>query len=159
MQHPGPNIFSVNTDEGRFNVVSFASPADVAKRGIPNEAIVGVLPPSVLEIKQTTIRLNASFALFLHRAIAKHGPSAPSLMKIALQIGSGRMILADARAAARGDRQESEDVFGTFQVEDGRIISNSYEANPDYLLVSKKGLFVLDAWLHSKLLEELASLY
>ena len=41
-------------------------------------------------------------------------------------------------------------------VEDGRITANSYQPNPDYLLVSKKGLFVLDAWLHSKLLEELA---
>jgi hypothetical protein len=158
MQPTGPNIFSVQTSEGRFNVVSFASPSDVAARGIPNEAIIGVLAPSVLEIKQSTIKLNASFALFLHGVIAKHGPTAPSLMKTALQIGSGPLMLTDARAANRSDQQESQDVFGVFQVEDGRITENSYQPNPDYLLVSKKGLFVLDPWLHSKLLEELAKL-
>jgi hypothetical protein len=158
MQPTGPNIFSVQTSEERFNVVTFASPTDVATRGIPREAVIGVLPSNVVEIEQSTIKLNASFVLLLQSVIAKHGPTAPSLMKTALQIRSGPLVLTDARAATPSNQQEAEDVFGVFQVEDGRIAENSYQPNPDYLLVSKKGLFVLDSWLHSKLLEELAKL-
>ena len=137
-------------------MVSFMSPADAVARGIPKEVIIGVLPPSVLAIKQSTIRLNPSFVLFLQKVIAEHGPTVPNLMKKAVQVGSGSLVVIDARASTHGHQQESEDVFGVFQVEEDRIISNSYQPNPDYLLVSKKGLFVLDAWLHSKLLEELA---
>jgi hypothetical protein len=158
VQLPGPNIFSVKTPEGQFNVVSFASPADVAARGIPQQAIIGVLPPSVVAIDQSTIKLNASFVLFLHTVIAKYGPTAPTLMDKAVQIDRGSIAVIDARTSTQGDPKESENVFGVFQAKDGRIIPDSYQPNPDYLLVSKKGLFVLDVWLHSKLLEELAKL-
>lgn len=158
VQPGGPNVFSVKTPKGRFNVVTFASPEDVAARGIPGDAIIGVLPPGVVEIEPSTIKLNASFVLLLHRVIAEHGPSAPGLMNQALEIGSGSLVVTDARAGTQSDQPESEDVFGAFQVKDGQIAANSYQPNPDYLLVSKKGLFVLDAWLHSKLLEELAKL-
>lgn len=87
-----------------------------------------------------------------------HGPADPSLMNKALQIGHGSLFLIDGRATTPGGQQEPEDVFGVFQVEGGQIIKDSYQANPDYLLVSKKGLFVLDSWSHARLLEELAKL-
>jgi hypothetical protein len=153
-----PNIFTVRTPRGRFNVVSFASPADVAARGIPEDAIIGTLPSNVLEINQATIAQNPSFVLFLHRVIAMHGPADPSLMNKALQIGRGSLFLIDGRATTPGGQQESEDVFGVFQVEGGQIIKDSYRPNPDYLLVGKRGLFVLDTWFHARLLEELAKL-
>jgi hypothetical protein len=158
MHAHGPNIFSVRTPQGRFNVVSFASPADAAARGIPRDAIIGTLPSNVLEINQATIAQNPSFVLFLHRVIAMYGPLAPGLMDEALLIGHGPLFLIDGRATTPGGQQESEDVFGVFQVEEGQIIKNSYQPNPDYLLVSKKGLFVLDTWFHARLLEELAKL-
>jgi hypothetical protein len=153
-----PNIFTVKTAQGKFNVVSFTSPADAAARGIPKEAIIGTLPSNVLEINQATIEQNASFVRFLHRVIATHGPGAPSLMNQALKIGHGSLFLIDGRAVTLGGQQESEDVFGMFQVEAGQIVKDSYQPNPDYLLVSKRGLFVLDTWFHARLLEELAKL-
>jgi hypothetical protein len=154
----GPNIFSVRTPRGSFNVVSFASPADVAARGIAEDAIIGTLPANVLEIDQATIALNPSFVPFLHRVIAKHGPADPSLIKKALQMGRGSLFLIDDRATTSGGQQESEDVFGAFQVEGGQIIKDSYQPNPNYFLVSKRGLFVLNDWFHARLLEELAKL-
>lgn len=153
-----PNIFTVKTPQGKLNVVSFTSPADAATRGIPNEAIIGTLPSNVLEINEATIQQNASFVLFLHKVIAMHGPSAPSLMNKALQIGHGSLFLTDGRATTPGGQHESEDVLGMFHVEGGQIIKDSYQPNPDYLLVSKRGLFVLDTWFHTRLLEELAKL-
>jgi hypothetical protein len=154
----GPNIFSIQTPQGRFNVLSFTSPADVVARGIPEKAIIGTLPSNVVDISQATLKQNASFVLFLHKVIATHGPIAPSLMNEALQIGRGSLFLIDARATTPGGQQESEDVFGMFQVEGGQIVKDSYQPNPDYLLVSKRGLFVLDTWFHARLLEELAKL-
>jgi hypothetical protein len=154
----GPNIFSVQTPQGRFNVVSFSSPADAAARGIPEEAIIGILPSNVVDIKQATIKQNASFVLFLHKVIARHCSLTPSLMNQALQIGRGSLFVIDGRATTPSGQQESEDILGVFQVEGGRIIAESYQPNPDYLLVSKRGLFALDTWLHARLLEELAKL-
>ena len=158
MSASGPNIFSVQTPQGRFNVVSFASPAGVAARGIPEEAIIGILPSNVVEIKQATIKLNAAFALLLQRVIAKYGPNAPSLMKEALEIGRGSLDLIDARAERQSGEQESKDIFGVFEVEGGRVVPGSYQPNPDHVVVSKRGLFVLDSWLQARLLEELAKL-
>jgi hypothetical protein len=79
-------------------------------------------------------------------------------MNEALQIGQGSLFLIDGRAATPRGQQESEDVLGIFRVDGGRIIAESYQPNQDHLLVSKKGLFVLDDWLHARLLEELAKL-
>jgi len=90
--------------------------------------------------------------------IAEHGPADPSLINKALQIGRGSLFLIDERATTSGGQQESEDVFGVFQVEGGQIITDSYQPNPDYFLVSKRGLFVRNDWLHARLLEELAKL-
>ncbi len=87
-----------------------------------------------------------------------HGPTDPSLMNKALQIGDGSLFFIDGRAATPGGQQESEDIFGVFQVQGGQIIKDSYQPNPDYLLVGKRGLFVFDTWFHARLLEELAKL-
>jgi hypothetical protein len=152
----GPNIFSVQTPQGKFNVVSFTSLPDAA-RGIPEDSIVGTLPSNVLDIKQETLKPNPSFVRFLHGVVAKHGPLAPSLMNEALQLGTGALLVKDNRVPLIG-KHEPEDILGGFQIDEGRIISNSYRFSSDYRIVSKRGLFVLDPWLHERLLEEVAKL-
>jgi hypothetical protein len=156
MNTRGPNIFSVQTPQGKFNVVSFTSPPNAA-RGVPEDAIVGTLPPSVLDIKQETFKPNPSFVRFLHRVVAMHGPLAPTLMKEALELGNGVLLVKDGRRTIVG-QHEPEDILGKFQVDEGRIVADSYRPHLDYLVVSKRGLFVLEPWLHERLLEEVAKL-
>jgi hypothetical protein len=156
MNNRGLNIFSVQTPQGEFNVVSFTSPA-AAARGISEDAIVGTLPKGVLDIKQEAFTPNPSFARFLHRVIAMHGPLAPGLMKEAVKLGNGALLVTDGRVTIVG-QHEPEDVLGKFQVDEGRINPESYRPHLDYLVVSKRGLFVLDPWLHERLLEEVAEL-
>jgi hypothetical protein len=137
-------------------VVSFTSLPD-ATRGIPEDAIVGTLPSNVLDIKQETLKPNPSFLRFLHKVIATHGPSAPRLKNAARELGNGALLVKDGRVTIVGEH-EPEDVLGTFEVHEGRIIQDSYRPHLDYLVVSKRGMFVLDPWLHERLLEEVGRL-
>jgi hypothetical protein len=44
-------------------------------------------------------------------------------------------------------------VVGGFEVRDGMIVSNSYQANPNHQILSADGLFRLPPELHKRLME------
>lgn len=156
MNNRGPNKFSVQIPQGEFNVVSFTSPADAA-RGISEDAIVGTLPLNVLDIKQETFKPNPLFVRFVHRVIAMHGPLSPGLTNEASKLGNEALFVTGGRVTV-GGQHEPEDILGRFQVHEGRIGADSYRPHLDYLVVSKRRLFVLDPWPHERLLEEVAKL-
>jgi hypothetical protein len=158
MHAPGLTIFSVQDDtRGKFNVVSFISPSVVANRGTPSAAIVGTLPSNVLKIDPETLKPNPYFVRFLHWVIAIHGPLAPSLMSAAHQLGNGTLLVTDGRVATTG-QHKPEDILGRFRLDQGRIVADSYRPHLDYLVVTQNGLFVLEPWLHARLLEEISRL-
>jgi hypothetical protein len=59
----------------------FSPPEYVFAKGIPEEAIVGVLPPDVTKIALPAFKSGSAFIRFLHRVIAKHAPNLPALQE------------------------------------------------------------------------------
>jgi hypothetical protein len=150
-----PNIFTIKTAQGPLNVLSFLPPEYVFAKGIPEEAIVGVLPPDVTKIALPAFKSGSAFIRFLHRVIAKHAPNLPALQEEARRIGNGSLFIVDGRAPTPEDRVEPEDIIGAFQVSAGIILPDTYRASTKHLLVGKHGFLLLDELLQQKLLDEL----
>ncbi len=157
MRTAGPDIYSVKTDGGKFNVVSFLPPEHVARKGIAPEAIVGVLPVGVVKITTEVFRPNPTFAEFLSEAIARHGPQAPKLQDEARRLGDGRLHVVDGRGF-RAAVANPEEIFGAFDAKSGQVVVGSFQAEPRHALVNEHGLFVLDSWLLERLIEDLCHL-
>jgi hypothetical protein len=150
-----PNIFSIRTAQGHLNVLSFLPPEYVVAKGIPEEAIIGVLPSGVTKITLPAFKPGSAFTRFLHRVIAKHAPNLPALQEEARRIGNGSLYIIDGRAPTPEDRVEPEDIIGAFQVSAGGILPDTYRASTQHLLVGKHGFFLLDELLQQKLMDEL----
>jgi hypothetical protein len=152
------NVYTVKRPEGEFNVISFLPAEHSFEKGIPDEAIVGVLPKGVTEIRHKDFRPNAAFRKFLHQVIAKHGAHAPGIQEEARRLGDGYVYIIDGRLPDPDGAVEPEDIIGAFQAKGGKVVEGSYQASERHLLVSKRGLLVLDVWLHERLMEELSRL-
>jgi hypothetical protein len=153
-----PHVYSVGKPGEKYNVLSYLEPDHVFQKGIPNEGIIGILPASVTDFQDPSFRANPAFVKFLHHVIAKHGPQTPGIVAAVRGVAGGWMQIVDARAPQPRSEAEPEDILGEFEVKEGSVLEGSYQPNPAYRVVGKRGLLILDPWLHQKLMEELVSL-
>jgi hypothetical protein len=116
---------------------------------------VGWLPLPATEIKEDSFRPNPIFVRLLHRLIAKHAPTLQALQDEARRLGDGAVYMIDGRAPTPHGAMDPEDIIGVFLAAAGAVLPESYQANPNHLLLSRHGWFVLNAQLQEKLLEEL----
>ncbi len=154
-------VYQVETSEGRKDYVSILPPERLSSRGLPPEAIVGVLSRPLDEgdvITPENFARNRIFVEFLHAAIARRGPLLPGLVAEAKRQGDGSVVVIDGRTRTPAGAVPPEDIIGAFAVKDGQVVPNSYLANPRHRIVSTDGFFRLPAELHAALLEELANL-
>jgi hypothetical protein len=143
---------------GASTVVSLLAPEEGFHKGLPPEAVVGTLPPNVNSVNQIDFKPNPAFVDFLHMVIRRYAPLSADLQNAAKRKHEGWMYIIDCRVPNPQGEVESEDVIGAFKIEAGLIVPDSYRRNNQHLLVSQRGLFCLDDWLKSKLLEETRSL-
>jgi len=152
------HIYSINRDGNKFNLVSYLRPDHVMKHGIPQEGVIGALPASVTDILDASFRANPAFVKLLHGVIAEYGPQMPGLQETVRQTSSGFVQVVDGRAPEPRSEAEQEDILGEFEVKDGRVVEGSYTANPGHQVVGRRGLLILDPWLHERLMERLNGL-
>src|SRR5947199_2138620 len=132
--------------------------------GIPSEGIIGQLlrPLEAGErITPDNFAANTVFVELMQGVIARHGPLLKDLVAEALRLGEGTLYVIDQRTRApQGAVREilTDDIFGEFDVKDGKIVSGSYRPNPKHYLLSADGFFQLGPQLEHCLLEVLASI-
>ena len=107
------------------------------------------------EIKQDSFKPNRRFVELLHRVIATYAPTLQALQDEAQRIGDGSVFVIDGRAPTPRDAVNPEDIIGGFSVAAGIVLSESYQASPNHLLLNRHGWFVLNPQLQDKLIEEL----
>jgi hypothetical protein len=73
-------------------------------------------------------------------------------------LGDGTLYVIDRRTPTPQSAVLEEDIFGEFEVKDGRIVPGSYRPNSKHFLFSSKGFFQLGAHLEDCLLEVLAAI-
>ena len=151
-------IYEIKTPEGSFNVVSLLPHEEVFRKALPSQAIVGILPANATDLNPVQFKPNREFIDFLHHVIVKYAPTIPDFQAEAKRQVDGWVYIIDGRVDNPEGNVGREDILGGFQVQSGEVIPASYLANPDHLLVSKRGLFQIEPLLEEKLLEEMRQL-
>src|SRR5271165_4973976 len=93
-------VYQVDTSEGMKNYVSCVSHEHVFARGLPAQAIIGVLlrPLESGEvITPAVFARNRVFVDYMHGVIARRGPELAGLMAEARRQGDGWVYIIDQR--------------------------------------------------------------
>ena len=152
---PMTYLYTVQSEKhGAYGVLSLLAPEEGLKQGLPQQAIVGTLPPNVKSLNRMDFKPNPAFVDFLHQVIRRYAPLSTELQNAARRKREGWLYIIDCRVTNPQEEVETEDVIGAFKIESGLIVPESYRRNNQHLLVGKRGPFCLDDWLRSKLLEE-----
>ena len=147
-------IYEVRMEDSSYGAVSILPHEEVFAKGLSSKAIVGIVPEDATEIAPERFKPNPEFIEFLHYVIKKYCPTRQELQDEAERQGDGWVYIIDSRADNPYGQVDAEDIVGAFQVQNGLAVANSYQPNVNFRLVSKRGLFRLDAWLQEKLLDE-----
>jgi len=140
--------------------LSFLKPAQFNETEYPI-AIIGWLKSAEAEdIKPDNFVENEPFNRFLHKVIAQNYVGDPTLQNAAKIHGDGFSHVIDWRnPPPHGRIPDPEDIFGTVQIEKGKLLPNTYQEMPTHRIVSSYGLFMLSDYLRNALINAtLASL-
>jgi hypothetical protein len=150
-------IYSISSEKSDEQVLSLVSPEVIYNKKMPSEIIIGKLAKKLSESKKINFEdfiPNSSFINFLHDVIAKHGSKVSSLSVQAQKQKKGWVYLIDGRCSDSQGEVLPEDIIGSFEVIEGKIIPDSYQKNSKHLIFSKKGLFKLQSTLNKHLMQE-----
>jgi hypothetical protein len=159
MAHLPIHVCRVQTPEGVKEYVTCLPLEQVFERGLPPEAILGMLLRPLAPGERITPELfarNRVFVDFLHAVIARRGPALSGLLAEALRQGEGWVYIIDQRTRNPQGHIPPEDIVGVFAVRGGEIVPGSYQPCPKHRILSDDGFFRLEPELQACLLEELA---
>lgn len=155
------HVFEVVVADQPASVVSFLPKEHVFAKGLAGPAIIGSLRKRVSdggEVEADNLVVNPEFVTLLHRVIATHAPTDPSFQRAAREQGEGWIYVIDRRTPTPGGHVPAEDIIGSFEVREGVATTDSYQPFKSHRLLSERGLFQLDRFLHPKLMEALEQL-
>jgi hypothetical protein len=155
---PVYHVYRVSLPEGLRDVVSLLPEEIVFASGLKLPAIVGVcteLVSAAVPLSSNSLRPNPEFVKLVHEIIASNGPGLPELQAAATEQVNGWVYVIDARTPTPAGDVPPEDILGRFEVNDGRLVSGSYQPSPNHQVWSSRGLFKLDDRLQVRLLERL----
>jgi hypothetical protein len=121
------------------HVLSLLKPEEIFSWGeLPGEAIAGTYldPAHTLE----SFRVNPVFVSFLHRVISAHSITSPELAKAASELTTGHLYIIDRRTPDPNGAVPPEDIIGAIEVKDGLPLRDSYKANPNYRVLTTRGV-------------------
>jgi hypothetical protein len=159
-----PNGFSVvvrQSPTGPEFYVSLLDERIAFTRGLVPQAIVGVLkrPPVVGQaLKPEDFARNRVFVDYLHDFLKRELPKAPAMRVEARRQGKGWVYVIDRRTPTPAGEVPPHDIIGAVEVRDGELVPDSYQPNPNHVILSDRGLFQLDPQLHARLVEEVSAI-
>jgi hypothetical protein len=121
------------------HVLSLLDLAEInARGGLPGEAIAGTFldPTHTLE----SFRVNPVFVSFLHRVISEHSIASPELTRAASEMANRHLYIIDWRTPDPSGAVPPEDIIGAIEVKNGSLLRDSYKPNPNYRVVTTRGL-------------------
>jgi hypothetical protein len=146
-------LYSIQLEEGPTKVLTFMSPDEMhALGGLPGRAVVGRLQDPDGELEAGNFLRNLAFLEALHIAIVAHLPTTRAWIDGARKQGAGRMYVSFARGASEG-KIIAEDLAGSFDVQNGDIVENSYRPEEQFDVFTERGLIVMGEDLRKKLIE------
>ena len=154
-------IYQVTVEEagGSAQFITFLPPDDTYRiGGLPPETVVGRLLTTGAELSGTNFVRNVSFVEFMHGVIARVVPDIEEYVEAARRQQTGALHVHDARAYETNRDVAARDIIGSFRVEDGKIVPDSYARNPEHRIVSEYGMFTPHPEIQDRLLAALREL-
>lgn len=136
----------------RRYALTIASSELVLQTGVPKHLIVGWLETLEPVIELKNFRPNEEFVNHLQTVVGNCGVDCPKLQMEAQKLGSGIVYVIDLRTSDIAGAIPPRDIIGAFVVRDGKVQAGSYQANPNYEILTQQGFFTLDPFLANKLL-------
>jgi len=154
-------IARIDSEDGSTDYITCIPQERVFTGSLPSEAIVGVLLRPLTEGERIDVgnfAANSVFIDLMQGLISHRGPSSNDLVSEARQLGEGVLYVIDRRTRTPATEVPEQDVFGEFDVQDGRILAGSYRPNSKHYLYSDDGFFQLGSELEDCLLQALAAI-
>jgi hypothetical protein len=160
MSDPRFHLCEVETPEGRKHYLTVLPTEVVFRAGMIPESIVGVLrrplAPGEPITREVFVR-NSLFVKFMHEIVARFAPLEPEFQAEAKRLGTGWVYIIDNRTKTPNGSVPPEDIVGAFEVNNRKVVPDSYRPSPKYQILSKDGLFQLTPFLYAQMLRELHS--
>lgn len=114
-----------------------------------NEPAIGVVPGN--------ISYNKEFIVHIHSLVRDIMVNDPDVIEKANEQSNGFVFIIDRRSPASGAESEGsvdkEDIIGIFLCNDFKTDKSKYRPNPDYLLISSRGISQLPVTVEEKLID------
>jgi hypothetical protein len=155
-------ICPVKKPEGYIYYLTLFSPDSFSAKGsIPPEAIIGILQHPLEPNESITpdnFSRNKIFVEFMHKVIAKYAPHEAGCKEEAKRQGKGTVCILDGRTKNLQGEVPIQDIIGGFSVDNGEIVTDSYQANAKHMILSGNGFFRLSPELNKQLRNEIQAL-
>jgi hypothetical protein len=143
-------------NQGVKDVLSFLPSERVFREGLATEAVIGHRVRSRETndpIKPENFHENPAFVDLLHRVVAAHVPDHAAFRQEARRQGNGWVYVIDQRTPTPAGEVPPEDIIGSFEIREGRVVPNTYQRNDKHRLLTSRGIFKLDDSVHASLLD------
>jgi len=152
-------VFRVHLAEGLKDIVSLTPAHTAFDSGFAADTVIGACSELLKDGGTVTVanfQPNRHFVELLHGVIAAYGPKLPALCAEARRQRTGWVYVIDGRSPTPEAEVPPRDILGVFEVKDGTIVANSYQANANHQILSADGLFSLEPELHEQLMKRIA---
>lgn len=147
------NIYTVNINGVERSWVSILPTDEVFAKGLTERAILGHLINPQEPLSAANIKINPVFISLFHKVIETTSLGLVECQNAARQQGQGFVYITDARDRFYPNTKPV-DIVGAFAVENGELQEKTYQANPNYQIISEDGMFqVPDAYIKNLVAE------
>lgn len=134
------NLYALHTQIGGRDTVMLTLLDAGQMAEVKNQkAIVGLLKNPEGAIVHENIIYNPAFVEFFHKTMLVFAELAPAIPASAQD---DFMYIVDERCK-NPDTPEKHDIIGSFEIEDGMLVKETYQPNKHYQFISEQGLFRL----------------
>jgi hypothetical protein len=144
------NIYLLNTiiDYKETFLLSFINPQIDAGVKLTPKAIIGFVLNNDQPVSENNIRINPAFLNHLHKTILFFAQFNDGLINLVEQQQNGFIYVRDLRNKGIDN---ATDIIGSFEVQHGVLMHDSYQPNPHYKPITESGGFVLQPELEALL--------
>jgi hypothetical protein len=151
-------LYKLPAAEQTLHLLSPLSAEEIGTQQSRSELFLGRLVDPELGATPENISYNADFLVVLHELVRDLMVIDPGVIAEAKSQPNGFVFIVDRRAQAENNEKvEKEDVIGIFLVNEYATDASRYRPNPDYRLVSSRGMAMLPEVVEEELIRKLLS--
>ncbi|MGL4599309.1 MAG: hypothetical protein ACRCYO_17435 [Bacteroidia bacterium] len=132
-------LYKIEREEKVLSLLSPLAQSELPVSGLSNKAIIGSLLEPLHGVVPNNIAYNPDFLIALHELVRDLMVNDADVLKQASEQDNGFVFIVDRRAP-EGNDIPKHDIIGIFLVNDKQTDVARYRPNPDYQLISEKGM-------------------